>query len=394
MKAILTTCVLIALVTVQARASLTYPVVDTAQQRCYNNTREISPPAPARDFYGQDAQYDGLAPAYRNNGDGTVTDLNTGLMWQQDPGTKVTYDQAVAGTESCRTGGYTDWRLPTIKELYSLIRFDGEDPNMQHGGTGGVPFIDDAFNFTYGQAADGDRLIDSQFATATIYLGTVMHGQQAMFGVNFADGRIKGYPTGATPRRGKKTFYALYVRGNPEYGQNRFTDNRDGTITDHATGLTWQQADSTSGMDWHDALVYAEDLSLAGHTDWRLPNAKELQSIVDYSRSPDATRSAAIDPLFKTSSITNEAGQPDFPWYWTSTTHASANGRGNAAAYIAFGRALGFMHGRWIDVHGAGCQRSDPKTGNPQNYPRGRGPQGDAIRIFNYVRCVRGGTAE
>jgi hypothetical protein len=56
---------------------------------------------------------------------------------------------------------------------------------------------------------------------------------------------------------------------------------------------------------------------------------------------------------------------------------------------------MGYMiqFGGWIDVHGAGAQRSDPKTGDPNNYPNGHGPQGDAVRIFNYVRLVRGGTA-
>jgi hypothetical protein len=43
----------------------------------------------------------------------------------------------------------------------------------------------------------------------------------------------------------------------------------------------------------------------------------------------------------------------------------------------------------WLDVHGAGAQRSDPKTGNPSDFPHGRGPQGDAIRIYNCVRLVR-----
>jgi hypothetical protein len=44
---------------------------------------------------------------------------------------------------------------------------------------------------------------------------------------------------------------------------------------------------------------------------------------------------------------------------------------------------------QFCDVHGAGAQRSDPKTGDPAQFPHGRGPQGDVIRIFNYVRCVR-----
>jgi hypothetical protein len=43
----------------------------------------------------------------------------------------------------------------------------------------------------------------------------------------------------------------------------------------------------------------------------------------------------------------------------------------------------------WLDVHGAGAQRSDPKQGDPAEFPNGRGPQGDAIRILNFVRLVR-----
>ncbi|MCP4265075.1 MAG: hypothetical protein GY777_05790 [Candidatus Brocadiaceae bacterium] len=48
------------------------------------------------------------------------------------------------------------------------------------------------------------------------------------------------------------------------------------------------------------------------------------------------------------------------------------------------------MRGSIMDVHGSGSQRSDPKTGNP----RSRGPQGDMIRVRNYIRCVRGGSVK
>ena len=146
-------------------------------------------------------------------------------------------------------------------------------------------------------------------------------------------------------------------------------------------------------MDWEDALAYVQDLNdqkYLGYSDWRLPNAKELQSIVDYSRSPDTTSSAAIDPIFKATPITNEDGDRDWAFYWTGTTHASARS-GEAAVYVAFGRSLGYMNGQWIDVHGAGSQRSDPKEGDASDYPTGFGPQGDARRIDNYVRAVRGG---
>jgi hypothetical protein len=388
-------------------AQLTYPIVDTAQQRCYNDRHEIAYPSRGGAFDGQDAQYAGNAPRYRDNGDGTVSDLVTGLMWQADPGDKKTYAQALAGAKRCRTGGYHDWRLPTIKQLYSLILFSGTDPDPRGPAAQGErPFIDTRFfKFRYGSEADGERRIDAQFASSTRYTGKTMNGNATMFGVNFADGRIKGYPIGRIPGRGEKTYFVLYVRGNASYGQNRFVDNGDGTITDRATGLTWMQLDSghlkaghhrDGRLNWQEALAWAQGLEYAGHDDWRLPSAKELQSIVDYTRSPQATRSAAIDPLFKTSRVRVEEGRTDYPFFWSSTTHA---GRASAhqAAYVAFGEGLGYMpsprggEGKLMDVHGAGCQRSDPKAGDPADLPRGHGPQGDVQRIYNFARCVRGG---
>jgi hypothetical protein len=378
-----------------AAAAADYTVVDTGQDSCYDNRSEIACPSEVESFYGQDAQYDGIQPAYQDNGDGTVTDLNTGLMWQKDPGGKKTYAEAVAGADTFNLAGYDDWRLPTIKELYSLILFSGIDPPPEGGNTSGlVPFIDtDYFDFEYGDTGAGERIIDSQWISSTEYVGTTMGGESTVFGVNFADGRIKGYGTGPMPGQSEgKGFFVIYVRGNTAYGENSFTDNGDGSITDNATGLMWSKDDSGQGMNWEEALAWVQQKNAEnylGYSDWRLPNAKELQSIVDYSRSPDTTSSAAIDPVFNCTPITNEAGQLDYPFFWTGTTHASTQGGGIAAAYISFGRAMGYMHGQWIDVHGAGAQRSDPKEGDPADYPEGRGPQGDAIRIYNYGRLVR-----
>jgi hypothetical protein len=367
----------------------TYPIVDTGQALAYDKQA------------GQDAHYSANAPSYKVNGDGTVSDLVTKLMWTQDPGKKMTFSDAQKKAATCRVGGYSDWRLPTIKELYSLIQLNGTDPDPMSTDTSALkPFIDDSvFKFTYGQEEDGDRIIDSQFATSTKYVSTTMRGAETMFGVNFADGRIKGYGLEDPRGRGEKTFYVLYVRGASDYGINQFKDNGDGTITDEATGLTWMKADSGKGLNWPSALEYAENLEMAGHDDWRLPNAKELQSIIDYSRSPDTTDSAAIDPVFEATEIMNEGGKKDFAHYWTSSTHVGARST-DTAVYFAFGRSLGFMKDRrtgeytLLDVHGAGSQRSDPKVGDAAEFPHGRGPQGDVIRIENSVRCVRGGDVE
>ena len=156
----------------------------------------------------------------------------------------------------------------------------------------------------------------------------------------------------------------------------------------------WAQDDSNEAMNWQDALVYVSTLNeqaYLGYTDWRLPNVKELQSIVDYTRAPDTTASAAINHNVHVTEIINEAGQVDYPYFWTNTTHIRQGGLAEDAAYVSFGRGLGCTNGvDVIDVHGAGCQRSDPKDGDPNDYPIwGFGPQGDVRRVFNYVRPVR-----
>ncbi|MDA3936067.1 MAG: DUF1566 domain-containing protein, partial [Actinomycetota bacterium] len=315
-----------------------YAIVDTGQSDTYGAVTEIEAPAQGDAFFGQDAQIEGDAPSYTDNGDGTVTDNVTGLVWTQSPdldgngdinaADKLSYDDALANAGSITVGGYDDWRLPKIKELYSLMNFDGVDPSGYSGTDTAdlVPFIDtDFFDFAYGDTDADERVIDAQMASSTLYTDTTMNGNETMFGVNFADGRIKGYPTGPMPGSSEdKGFYVYYVRGNTAYGINDFTENSDGTITDMATGLMWAQDDSGEGMDWEAALTWAEQAnaeSYLGYNDWRLPNVKELQSIVDYTRAPGATDSAAIDPVFECTPITNEAGERDYAAYWSSTTH-------------------------------------------------------------------------
>ncbi|MFW5501148.1 MULTISPECIES: DUF1566 domain-containing protein [unclassified Maridesulfovibrio] len=361
-----------------------YPIVDSGQQACFNNSQQIRCPSKGYHFSGQDAQYKGNQPRYKDNGDGTISDLVTGLMWVKERGPAVSWQQAMDGANDCRVGGYTDWRAPNIKELYSLINFNGW---VQGSEKTSVPFINtDYFDFKYGDTSKGERIIDCQDWSSTTYVSKTMDGNPTAFGVNFADGRIKGY--GKRNPRGNCSKYIRYVRGNPEYGKNIFIDRKDSTIEDKATGLIWQQTDSSKKLNWEEALSYCENLTHAGRSDWRLPNVKELQSIVDYSRSPKTSNSAAINSIFKVTD--NES------YYWSSTTHMDGP-KPSHASYVAFGRALGYFapprnnNKKWMDVHGAGAQRSDPKSGTPNAFPTGRGPQGDDIRIYNFARCVAGG---
>ena len=93
-------------------------------------------------------------------------------------------------------------------------------------------------------------------------------------------------------------------------GAESFTDHGNGTVTDGATGLVWQQQDDDRTRSWVDALAYCEGLDFAGRSDWRLPNIRELESIVNAT-----TYNPAIDETDFPN--TNSSG------YWSSTSGAS-----------------------------------------------------------------------
>ena len=407
--------------------SQTYRIAGTGVTKCFDNTTSMDCPASSSlSFFGQ---FPGKNPvAYKKNGDGTVTDLITGLTWQSNPDAngnndgimersdKLTWEKIQERVQVLNTSkycGYSDWRIPTIKELYSLTNWNGTDPSGFRGTDLSVliPFIDKTFfPFAWGQTEKGERIIDSQYASCTIYNELSHVGCRKLFGFNFADGRIKGYDLWM-PGGFDKTFSFIAVRGNPQYGINDFKDNGDQTISDRATGLMWTKDDSKSGMNWERALAWAQEKNAqnyCGYHDWRLPDTKELQSIVDYTRSPGSTNSAAINQVFNCTSITSEGGTLDWPWYWTSTTHQSAREismSGASAVYVCFGRAAGWLRKpgstfyKYYDAHGAGAQRSSPKESRMQGIEMGvdslgkpvygLGPQGDILRSNNFVRLVR-----
>jgi hypothetical protein len=387
----------------------TYNIVDTNQSLCYDSTSGLENSCSNN---GYDADYIGNQPSYTlSSSKNIVTDNITSLMWTKssdidgdgvttDVDDKRSYDDAVSYCSSLSLDGYSDWRLPDIKTLYSLILFTGEDPSSYTGTDTSalVTFLDGNFDRAFGDQDAGQRVIDGQYASTTKYVSTTMNGDETMFGVNFIDGRIKGYPV---QMRGEANeFYVLCTRGEEDYGKNDFVDNNDGTITDNATALMWEQDDIKS-TDFDDAVQICETSTTAGYENWRLPNVKELQSIVDYSRSPDTTSSAAIDEVFNATSFSNEDDETDWGYYWSSTTHVNYSGNGVAGSYVSFGRALGNVNGSILDVHGAGAQRSNPKLSESSDGAQAgidasdsstyyyKGPQGDVLRIDNMIRCVR-----
>ena len=80
--------------------------------------------------YGEDADTARNAPSYTDNGDGTVTDNNTGLMWQQFDSGQILFTNAAGYCSSQTLGGHNDWRMPTAKELSYILYFGGSKPAL------------------------------------------------------------------------------------------------------------------------------------------------------------------------------------------------------------------------------------------------------------------------
>jgi hypothetical protein len=120
-----------------------------------------------------------------------------------------------------------------------------------------------------------------------------------------------------------------------------FIDNDDGTVSDTVTGLMWQQAENGGERTWRIALSTCEALELAGQSDWRLPDIRELQSIVD-----DRNYFPAIASVFN---IGNEG-------YWSGTTDTQTPGN---AWYVQFQRGFADNSSK-SDAYRVRCVRGGP----------------------------------
>ncbi|MDX1284655.1 MAG: sulfatase-like hydrolase/transferase, partial [Draconibacterium sp.] len=133
-----------------------YPIVHTSVSNFHSTNSEIETPETTDVLYWQDAGRITNSPSYTDNGDGTITDMVTGLMWEKDMGEKITWSEAVEKVKNLNVGGYEDWRIPTIKELYSLILFTGR----VMGSEAVTEFIDtDYFIQPFGDESIGERSI-------------------------------------------------------------------------------------------------------------------------------------------------------------------------------------------------------------------------------------------
>lgn len=259
---------------------------DTGQTTCYDGAGNVLSPCPAPGQpLAQDGSYSINPLSCTNNGDGTVTDNNTGLIWQkEDDGTARTWDAAGSYCASLST----DWRLPTKKELMSIVDYSIPYPG---------PTINSIFTNTK----------QSNYWSSTTHAGYPSYAWYVNFSVGGVDSYGKDYYG--------SDYYVRCVRGGQP--TTSFTDNGNGTVTDAKTGLMWQQGEP-GYMTWPDALNYCESLTLpsGGQSDWRLPNIKELESITDDMRYSPASDTAYFPNAVASNywSSTTGAYYPDFAW--------------------------------------------------------------------------------
>jgi hypothetical protein len=246
---------------------------DTGQTTSYTTT------------FGEDNDYSINTPSFIDNGNGTITDMVTGLMWQQVDGGEMTIENAPNYCSSLTLGGYTDWRLPTPIESFSILNLQRNNP---------------ALNTTFFPSSGADYW----------WTNTFQANDNTKVWCTNAGGGIGNKPKSETiSAGGTKRYHVRAVRNSTIATTlaNHFTDNGDGTITDNLTQLIWQKVPNTIALTWEQAIVYAEGLALAGSTDWRLPNIKELESLNDESRTNPSVNTS----YFSTIGVRN---------YWSSTT--------------------------------------------------------------------------
>ncbi len=286
-------------------------IPDTGISDCYDNNGLINCPSSGEAFNGQDAQYLINPMNFTDNIDGTVTDNVTGLMWQQqDDDIERTWTDAINYCDNLTLAGYNDWRLPDEYQLQSIVDYG-----------------------TYNPAINTNCFPNTN---PTFYWSSSVYAQSSLFawGVYFNSGVVDCYHFRTD------LCFVRCVRGN--FRKQYFIDNGDGTVTDIITGLIWQEEGKNS-CTWQGALAYCKSLTLAGYNDWRLPNIKELRSIVDNTE---------YDPAINRTYFPNTS----YFNYWSASTNP---GHPNYAWIVHFEYGPVFVNGKTNNSH-VRCVRLQP----------------------------------
>lgn len=197
----------------------------------------------------------------------TAVDRHTGLEWQREvPPVKREWDDAMAYCENLEFDGKLGWRLPSLIELYTLIDPARPSPTIN----------EEVFPGT-----EGDY-----FWTSVPQEGAT---SPTAFAVRFSSAETSGLYTHVAS-------YVRCVRAGFNRQVERYVVETD-VVTDQKTGLMWQRqspARVEEPKNRADAITYCDQLSLGGYDDWRLPDVKELVSLLDLRLEPPLIDSAVF----------------------------------------------------------------------------------------------------
>lgn len=276
----------------------------TGLTKCYDTAGTQIPCART----GQDGEIQaGVAwpnPRFVDNGDGTVTDRLTGLMWTKNANLYsacITWYQAMDYVAGMNAGtyqnyGHTDWRLPNINELESLMNADEGNTSAWLNNKGYINVQNRYYWSSTTSACYPDFAWFLGMSNGFVYDGNKSSDCFCVWPVRSGPCGGAGDAVSCLPKTGQTTSYHSGDDGALQKGvawpNPRFTDNADGTVTDNLTGLIWTKnanLDLPGGRIWKEAFKYvagmnAETNQNYGHADWRLPNRKELRSLIDYSQ--------------------------------------------------------------------------------------------------------------
>ena len=275
-------------------------VICTGQTRCGDAEGSlIDCPLEGEELYGQDAHYTArgscIPQSYEKVTVGdyeVVDDLNTGLRWYISPN-GGTWEQAVTYCGNLDMSDDRTWRLPTAKELITILDGDASYPALRTA----YFTVHESYNAYW----------------SSTYFANNKTGSDEVLIMDVGYGHLQ------YAAEGKEGINSFACVSGDEYGAaGTFTTSTVSdvsVVTDSATNLMWQPEASTS-RTWTEAIEYCENLEYAGFDDWRVPNRNELATLLDHS---------LIAQTGLASSFPNIGGSN----FWTSTyapTYGGTNG--------------------------------------------------------------------
>jgi hypothetical protein len=323
----------------------TIELPQTGQTTCYNATgAEI-----ACVGTGQDGDFlAGVAwpePRFSVYNYCSIVDNLTGLMWAVNPTALASnptfWAQAVIYPVSIQNlCGFADWRLPNINELQSLVNAEQPDNWAWLINNGFYLILPQYYWSSTTLERDSTQawtlnMVDGSATTInkvnTDYIWPVRGTTNPMPPTVNPPAQIP--QTGQTFSYSPPSYDDGYFQTGVPWPDPRFTviycdstgpcadqivdcdiSSSNNLVTDNLTGLVWSEDANLDGLKtWTNALIYTEDLTVCGYVDWRLPNSKELFSLIDRSKSNPAL--PALHPFTNT-----QSGAADI--YWSSTTNA------------------------------------------------------------------------